>query len=140
MARTKTPAPHAADSAADTPPDPAPAPVAAPAGDSPALAVLAALTAEPGGATVTAIAAHAHISVAAARQALTAHEKAGTATRIKGGRPGIPDTWKPAEAGPERGAASADEARPAQAPAADGGRYRETARLRRRALQVKDHA
>jgi hypothetical protein len=34
MARTSTPAPHAARSAADTATDPAPAPVAAPAGDS----------------------------------------------------------------------------------------------------------
>jgi hypothetical protein len=130
MARTKTPAPHAARSAADTPPDAAPPPVTAPAGDSPAAAVLAALTAEPGGATVTAIAAQAQITVAAARQALAAHEKAGTATRIKGRRPGIPDTWKTAEAGPgpdpEPGAAGADQAPPdqappAQAPASDGG-------------------
>lgn len=42
------------------------------------------------------IAGHAEISVAAARQALIAHEKAGTAMRVKGGRPGIPDTWKSA--------------------------------------------
>ena len=32
----------------------------------------------------------------AARQALLAHEKNGTATRIKGSRPGIADTWTPA--------------------------------------------
>jgi hypothetical protein len=32
----------------------------------------------------------------AARQALLAHEKNGTAARIKGGRPGIADTWTPA--------------------------------------------
>jgi hypothetical protein len=63
---------------------------------SPAGAVLAALTADPGGATVAVIAGHAGITVAAARQALTAHEKTGTATRVKGGRPGVPDTWKPA--------------------------------------------
>jgi hypothetical protein len=50
--------------------------------------------------TVTAIAGHAGIGVAAARQALAAHEKAGIATRVKGGRPGIPDTWKPAGLGP----------------------------------------
>jgi hypothetical protein len=31
----------------------------------------------------------------AARQALLAHEKNGTAARIKGGRPGIADTWTP---------------------------------------------
>jgi hypothetical protein len=36
--------------------------------------------------------------VTAARQALIAHEKAGTATRVKGSRPGIADTWKPAAA------------------------------------------
>ena len=96
MARTKTPAPHAARSAADTAPDPAPPPVTAPAAGTPAAAVLSALTANPGGATVAAIAGHAQITVAAARQALAAHEKAGTATRVKGGRPGIPDTWKPA--------------------------------------------
>jgi len=124
MSRTSTPAPHAPRSAADTPPDAAPAPVAPPAGDSPAAAVLSALTASPGGATVTAIAGHAGISVAAARQALAAHEKAGTATRIKGARPGIPDTWKPAAAdgrpAPDPGAAGTDEATPAQAPAADG--------------------
>ena len=115
MARTKTPAPHAARSAADTPPDPAPRPVAGTAGDSPAAAVLAALNANPGGATVTAIAGHAQITVAAARQALAAHQKAGTATRVKGGRPGIPGTWKPAGPGPapEPGAAGT---RPAAAP------------------------
>jgi len=56
MARTKTPAPHAARSAADTATDPAPAPVAPAADDSPAAAVLAVLSAEPGGAAVTVIA------------------------------------------------------------------------------------
>jgi hypothetical protein len=39
------------------------------------------LSAEPGGAAVTVIAGRAGISTAAARQALLAHEKAGTATR-----------------------------------------------------------
>jgi DNA polymerase-3 subunit gamma/tau len=133
MARTKNPAPGPARSAADTAPDPAPAPVTPPAGDSPAAAVLAALTAEPGGATVAVIAGRAQITAAAARQALAAHEKAGTATRVKGGRPGIPDTWKPAgqagpgpapepdgqpgAAGPE--AARRDQAPPAQAPGTD---------------------
>lgn len=96
MARTSNPAPTIARSAAGTATDPAPAPVPPPAADSPAAAVLAALTAEPGGATVAVIAGHAGISVAAARQALAAHEKAGTATRVKGSRPGIADTWKPA--------------------------------------------
>ena len=48
--RTTAPAPHAARSAADAATDPAPAPVAPAAGDSQAVAVLAALSAEPGGA------------------------------------------------------------------------------------------
>ena len=113
MARTSTPAPHAARSAADTATDPAPEPVAPGAGDSPAAAVLAALSAEPGGATVAVIAGHAGISTSAARQALLAHEKAGTATRIKGSRPGIADTWKPAA--PE---APGDGAPPAETPGA----------------------
>jgi len=115
MARTSTPAPHAARSAADTATDPAPAPVAPAAGHSPAAAVLAALSAEPAGATVAVIAGHAGISTAAARQALLAHEKAGTVTRVKGSRPGIADTWKPA-APP---AATGDEAPPADAPGTD---------------------
>jgi hypothetical protein len=124
MARTSTPAPHAARSAAAPAPHAAPAPVTGPAGDSPAAAVLSALTANPGGATVTAIAGHAQITVAAARQALAAHEKNGTATRVKGGRPGIPDTWKPAGPGPapEPGAVGTmpDAAPHDEAPAADG--------------------
>jgi hypothetical protein len=115
MARTSTPAPHAARSAADTATDPAPAPVAPAAGDSPAAAVLAALSAEPAGATVAVIAGYAGISVAAARQALLAHEKAGTATRVKGSRPGIPDTWTPTAAP----AALRDGALPAEIPGAD---------------------
>ena len=81
MARTKNPAPHAARSAADTATDPDPAPVAPAAADSPAAAVLAALSADPAGAAVAVIAARAGISTAAARQALLAHERAGTATR-----------------------------------------------------------
>ncbi len=115
MARTNTPAPapHAARSAADTATAPAPAPVAPAAGDSPAAAVLAALSAEPAGAAVAVIAARAGISTAAARQALLAHEKNGTATRVKGSRPGIADTWTPAAP-----AAPADEAPPAEAPGA----------------------
>jgi hypothetical protein len=112
MARTKNPAPHAARSAADTATDPAAAPVAPAAGDSPAVAVLAALSAEPAGAAVAVIAGHAGISTAAARQALIAHEKNGTATRIKGSRPGMPDTWTPAAA-PE---APRGESQPAEAP------------------------
>jgi hypothetical protein len=114
MARTKNPAPHAARSAAGTATDPAPAPVAPAADHSPAAAVVAALSAEPAGAAVAVIAGHAGISTAAARQALLAHEKNGTATRVKGGKPGIADTWKPA-APP---AAPSDEAPPAEAPGA----------------------
>jgi hypothetical protein len=107
MARTKNRAPHAARSAADTAKNPAPAPVAPAAGDSPAAAVLAALSGDPAGATVAVIADRAGISTAAARQALLAHEKNGTATRVKGSRPGIADTWKPA---------APTEAPPAEAP------------------------
>jgi hypothetical protein len=141
MARTSTPAaaPHAAHSAADTAPAPDPAPVAPAAGDSPAAAVLAALSADPAGAAVAVIAARAGISVPAARQALLACEKNGTATRVKGSRPGIADTWHPAaatepppaetlDAGTDAGAGqpadepvggTADAGQPAPAP--DGG-------------------
>lgn len=72
MARTGTPAPHAARSAADTATDPAPAPVAPPAAGSSAAAVLAALSAEPAGVTIAVIAGHSGISAAAARQATLA--------------------------------------------------------------------
>jgi hypothetical protein len=113
LARTKNPAPSEAHSTVDTATDPGPAPVA-PAGDSPAAAVLAALSAEPGGVTVAVIAGHAGISTAAARQILLAQEKAGTATRVKGGRPGLADSWKPAAAT----AAPADDNSPADAPGA----------------------
>jgi hypothetical protein len=88
MARTKSPA---ARSAAHAAPDSAPAPDAGAAPGSPAAAVYAALAASPD-ATVAMIAA-AGIGRPAAREALLAMEKAGTATRAKGGRPGIPDTW-----------------------------------------------
>lgn len=50
----------------------------------------------PGGAAVAVIAGHARISVAAARRALLAYEKAGAVMRVKGSGPGIPDMWKPA--------------------------------------------
>jgi hypothetical protein len=115
MARTPATAtaPHAARSAADTATTQTPRPVAPAAGDSPAAAVLAALSADPAGAAVAAVAARAGISVPAARQALLACEKNGTATRVKGSRPGIPDTWTTAAA-PE---APAAEAAPAEAPA-----------------------
>ena len=117
MARTPAPAPHAACSAADTATAPGPAPVTPVAGDSPAAAVLAALSADPAGAAVAVIAARAGLSVPAARQALLAHEKNGAATRVKGSRPGIADTWQPAAA-PE---APGDEALPAEDPGTDVG-------------------
>ena len=98
MARTKT-SPDTAPSAAHAAPDPAPAPGTAPAADSPAAAVHAALAANPGSA-VAVIADAAGTGKPAARDALLAMEKAGTATRVKGGKPGIPDTWT--LAGPRR--------------------------------------
>jgi hypothetical protein len=101
-----------ARSAADTATTPAPAPRSPAVGDSPAAAVLAALSAEPAGAAVAVIAGRAGISTAAARQALLAHKKAGAATRIKGSRPGIADTWTLAAAS----AAPGDKAPPAEAP------------------------
>jgi hypothetical protein len=102
--------PGTAPSAGHAATDPAPAPVTAPAPDSPAAAVCAALAANPG-ATVAVIAGAAGTAKPAARDALLAMEKDGTATRVKGGKPGIPDTWTlagtaqddagPAGAGPE---------------------------------------
>ena len=91
MARTKTTA-DAAPSAAHAATDPAPAPGAAPAADSPAAAVYAALEANPGS-TVAVIADAAGTGKPAARAALLEMEKVGTAARVKGDRPGIPDTW-----------------------------------------------
>jgi hypothetical protein len=97
MARTKN---HpAAPSAAHAAPDPAPAPATAPRPDSPAAAVWAALSANPG-ATTAVIADAAGTGRPAARDALLAMEAAGTATRVKGGKPGIPDTWTLAEPTP----------------------------------------
>jgi hypothetical protein len=90
MARTKN-HPAAARSAPHAAMDPAPAGAGLAAG-SPAAAVCAALAATPG-ATTAAIAEAAGIGRPAARDALIAMEQAGTATRIKGGKPGIPDTW-----------------------------------------------
>ena len=91
MARTKT-RPAAAPSAAHAAPAPAPEPDAAAAPGSPAAAVHAALAANPG-ATTAAIAGAAATGKPAARDALLAMEAAGTVTRVKGGKPGIPDTW-----------------------------------------------
>jgi len=97
MARTKN---HpAAPSAAHAGPDPAPAPATAPAPGSPAPAVWAALSANPG-ATTAVIADAAGAGRPAAPDALLAMEAAGTATRVKGGKPGIPDTWTLAELTP----------------------------------------
>jgi hypothetical protein len=98
MARTKT-SPGTAPSAAHATPDPAPAPATAPAAGSPAAAVHAALAANPGSA-VAAVAAAAGTGKPAARAALLEMEKDGTATRIKGTKPGIPDTWTLAEPAP----------------------------------------
>jgi len=91
MARTKT-SPAPAPSAAHAAPDPAPAHDGPAAPGSPAAAVCAALAANPG-TTVAVIAAAAGTGKPAARDALLAMEADGTATRVKGSRPGIPDTW-----------------------------------------------
>ena len=120
MARTKT-SPDTAHSAAHAAPDPAPAPGAAPAAGSPAAAVHAALAANPGSA-VAVIADAAGTGKPAARAALLAMEKAGTATRVKGTKPGIPDTWTLAEpasaaAGPAAGPQAGQLGQPGEDPA-----------------------
>jgi len=84
----------AARSAAHAAPAPGRAPGTGPAPGDPAAAVHAALTANPGATTA------AGTSRTAARDALTAMETAGTVTRDKGGKPGIPDTWTLTTAGP----------------------------------------
>ena len=81
-------------------PGPRPGPDAAADPDSPAAAVCAALAANPGS-TVAVIADAAAIGKPAAREALLAMETAGTATRVKGGKPGIPDTWTLAGPAPD---------------------------------------
>ena len=132
MARTKT-SPDTAPSAAHAAPDPAPAPGTAPAADSPAAAVHAALAANPGSA-VAVIADAAGTGKPAARAALLAMEKAGTATRVKGTKPGIPDTWTLAEpapdaAGPAAGPQAGQPGQPGEDPAGspDGAAEDETA-------------
>ena len=129
MARTKT-TPGTAPSAAHAATDPAPAPGAAPAADSPAAAVQAALAANPGG-TVTVIADAAGTGKPAARAALLAMEADGTATRVKGTKPGVPDTWTLAEPAPDgTGPEAASEAgQPGDDPAGspDGATEGETA-------------
>jgi len=105
MARIKNSASATARSATDIASNLVAAPVARPAGDSPTAAVLAALSAEPGGATVAVIAEHAGIRAAAARQALLAQEKAGAATHVKAAAPasltgGSPEPNRPARRSP----------------------------------------
>ena len=120
MARTKT-SPDTAHSAAHAAPDPAPAPGTALAADSPAAAVHAALAANPGSA-VAVIADAAGTGKPAARAALLAMEKAATATRVKGTKPGIPDTWTLAEPAPDGTSPAADpEAELAGQPGEDPG-------------------
>ena len=132
MARTKT-SPDTAPSAAHAAPDPAPAPGTAPAAGSPAAAVHAALAASPGSA-VAVIADAAGTGKPAARAALLAMEKDGTATRVKGTKPGIPDTWTlaepaPAAAGPAAGPQAEQPGQPGEDPAGspDGAAEDETA-------------
>ena len=102
MARTKNaaraPRPPAR-SAAHAAPAPAPVPGTSPVPGSAAAAIHAALTAHPG-ATTAAAAAAAGTGRPAARDALAALEAVGAATRTKGGKPGIPDTWTLAAPGP----------------------------------------
>jgi hypothetical protein len=132
MARTKT-RPDTGHSAAHAAPDPAPAPGTAPAAGSPAAAVHAALAANPGSA-VAVIADAAGTGKPAARAALLAMEKDGTATRVKGAKPGIPDTWTlaepaPAATGPAAGPQAEAPGQPGQDPAGspDGAAEDETA-------------
>ena len=131
MARTKT-SPDTAPSAAHAATDPAPAPGTAPAAGSPSAAVSAALAANPGTA-VAVIADAAGTGKPAARAALLAMEKDGTATRVKDAKPGIPDTWTLAEpapaAGPAAGPQAVQPSQPGEDPAGspDGATEDETA-------------
>jgi hypothetical protein len=120
MARTKT-RPATAPSAAHTAPDPAPAPGTAPVPSGPPTAVHAALAANPGG-TVAVIASAAGTGKPTTRDALLDMEKAGTATRVKGSRPGIADTWTLAAPVPDGAvpAAGQDEQASQPSAAADG--------------------
>ena len=120
--------PAAARSAAHAAPDPAPVPATSPRPGSPAAAVHAALTASPAARPPPRIATAAGISRPAARDALTALETAGTVTRTKGGKPGIPDTWtltatEPAGnepgAGPGHDDEHADSSQPGDDPAGE---------------------
>jgi hypothetical protein len=117
MARTKN-RPAAAPSAAHTAPPPGTAPV--PSG--PPTAVHAALAANPGG-TVAVIASAAGTGKPTTRDALLDMEKAGTATRVKGSRPGIADTWTLAAPAPDDAVPAAGQDEQASQPSdtADGG-------------------
>jgi hypothetical protein len=147
MARKKTTAtarPAAGRSAAHSASAPVPAPGTGPALDSPAAAIHAALTAHPGGATTAIIAGAAGMGRPAARDALTAMETAGTVTRTKGGKPGVPDTWTLTvhgqaadQPGPSQddehaaqpdAPATSDQDSPRQDEAADGTRHDTSAR------------
>ena len=119
MARTKT-SPGTAPSAAHAATETAPAPGTAPAPDSPAAAVHAALAANPGG-TVAVIADAAGTGKPAARAALLAMEADGTATRVKGTKPGIPDTWTLAGPAPDGTGPADPEAGQAGQPGKDPG-------------------
>ena len=135
MAHTKN-RPPAAPGAAHAAPEPAPPPAAAPAPDSPAAAVCAALSAHPG-ATIAVIAGAAGTGKPATRDALLAMEAAGAATRVKGGKPGIPDTWtltEPTPPGAHPAAEDEQDGQPGASPdgagedkAADGTGQDETA-------------
>ena len=119
MARTKT-SPGTAPSAAHAATETAAAPGTAPAADSPAAAVHAALAANPGG-TVAVIADAAGTGKPAARAALLAMEADGTATRVKGIKPGIPDTWTLAGPAPDGTGPADPEAGQAGQPRKDPG-------------------
>jgi hypothetical protein len=94
MARTKNPAPHPARSAADTATDPAPRPCLprrrATAPQRPSWRPCR--PNPPGRPSRSSPGTPESAWPLDTRQALLAHEKNGTATRIKGSRPGIPDT------------------------------------------------
>ena len=119
MARTKT-SPGTAPSAAHAATDPAPASGTAPAADSPAAAVHAALAANPGS-TLAVITDTAGTGKLAARAALLAMEAGGTATRVKGTKPGIPDTWTLAGPAPDGTGPADREAGQAGQPGKDPG-------------------
>jgi hypothetical protein len=119
MARTKT-SPGTGPSAAHAATETGPAPGTAPAADSPAAAVHAALAANPGG-TVAVIADAAGTGKPVARAALLAMEADGTATRVKGTKPGIPDTWTLAGPAPDGTGPADPEAGQAGQPGKDPG-------------------